>query len=93
MNTTAPAPEFTVERATVPAYGKGGRGNKSPLRLQIEALKPGEVLRWRPDASISNSKLDTAITQIRKHLPGKTYATRKVNGGFDIFCVEDMAQQ
>ena len=83
------ASEFIIEKAPPP---KGGRGVKSELRAKIEDLKPGEVLRWRGD-NVNAKQLENVLCLIRKKRPSKTYQARKVNGGHDIYCVEDMAHE
>jgi len=77
--------EFTIEQATPPPVA--GRGNpKSELSLKIEALKPGEVLRFRPpqEASVTGTNVRSTVARIRR-ISTRTYTTRKVDLGYDIY--------
>lgn len=76
--------EFTIEKAEAPSLI--GRGSpRSALRLQMEALEVGEVLRWRPkskDATVYTAH--RARFDINKAL-GRVLTVQKVEGGADIY--------
>jgi hypothetical protein len=76
------APEFTIEKA--PAGPVPVRGApKTPLRLQIEKLKIGEVLRWRPTGEARDVAHHCAY--VAGKALGAAFTTRKVDGGYDIY--------
>lgn len=76
--------EFTIEQATPPPVA--GRGNpKSELSLKIEALKPGEVLRFRPqDDTMTSNTVRSTVSRVRRSGEG-SYTVRKVDLGYDIY--------
>ncbi len=76
--------KFTIEQATPPPVA--GRGNpKSELSLKIESLKPGEVLRFRPqDDTVTATNVRSTVARIRRTTK-RTLMLRKVDGGFDIY--------
>lgn len=76
--------EFTIETAPPPADRIGGRGLKSDLRKQVEALKVGQVLRWRGDRA-NKAAVDATVKNIRRTFVERSFTTRKENGGFDIY--------
>jgi hypothetical protein len=74
--------EFTIEKAAagpVPARG----APKTPLRLHVEQLKVGEVLRWRPTGPVQNVAHRCAYSAAKAH--GFALTVRKVDGGYDIY--------
>jgi hypothetical protein len=78
--------EFTIETAE-PAKVNHGLP-KSPLRLELEKLEPGQVLRFRPrDDSSSLRWAHTAAHNAAKAL-GVRLKVRKVDGGLDIYRTE-----
>lgn len=71
-----PRIEMTLETApSLPCRGK----SKSPLRLKLEAMQPGQVLRIRGPVSRS------AVTCACQALRPAVFRVMKVNGGFDTF--------
>lgn len=76
--------EFTIDTATPPPVA--GRGNpKSELSVQIETLKPGEVLRFRPqDNTITGNTVRSTVSRVRRSGIG-SYTVRKVDLGYDIY--------
>jgi hypothetical protein len=78
-----PPEEFTIERAEAPPII--GRGSpKSDLRLKLEQLQEGEVLRWRPTQPHARSKAYHTAAAVAT-LTGATFKVRKENGGYDIY--------
>ena len=74
--------EFTIEKTTTPPPSRGAP--KSAVRWQMEALKPGEVLRWRPTGNQHIRTAHQAATSI--HRRGVARLTvHKVTGGADIY--------
>ena len=75
--------EFTILKSAPPA--RSGTGNpKSELRTQIEALKVGEVLQWRPQAAHSLKAAAGMAVLVRRRL-GYGLTVRKVDQGHDIY--------
>jgi len=72
--------EFIIEQAG-PAPGRGAP--KTPLRLQIEKLKIGEVLRWRPTGGAPDVAHRSAYNAAKALVA--VFSVRKVVGGFDIY--------
>jgi hypothetical protein len=83
MSTTA---EFIIEHASPPETR--GR-SKTALRLVLEKLAPGQVLRWRPTCTVGNSTgaIHSILKGIREQNPGRSFKVRKEDQGFDIFRV------
>jgi hypothetical protein len=76
-------PEFTIETAVPPIHHRGVQ--KSALRLRIEELKTGQVLRYRPtDAAPGPHQIHAAVSVIAKSNK-ITLTLRKVDGGVDIY--------
>ena len=74
--------EFTIETTTAPPPPRGAP--KSAVRCQMEALKPGEVLRWRPTGNQHIRTAHQAACDI--HRRGAARLTvHKVTGGADIY--------
>jgi hypothetical protein len=74
--------EFTIEKAEAPNVGRGSP--RSALRMQMESLKVGEVLRWRPTSNKTVATAHRASFDIRKAL-GRRFTVQKVEGGADIY--------
>jgi len=75
--------EFTILKAEPPAHVRN-RKPKGELRVQVEALKPGEVLQWRPVADpLPRAAYRTAVSVRKSH--GYTLDVRKVDLGYDIY--------
>jgi hypothetical protein len=80
------AAEFIIETARPPETC--GRP-KTALRLALEQLAPGQVLRWRPTCTVGNSfgAVHSILKGIREQNPGRSFKVRKEDQGFDIFRV------
>lgn len=76
-------PEFTIETATPPP-AKRGCHSISPLRVKLNALQPGQVLRWRSPSG-SNAKVQNVVQAIKKAHADRAFAVRKEDGGFDVY--------
>jgi hypothetical protein len=78
------ASEFIIE-AGRPSETRGRA--KRPLRLKLEQLQPGQVLRWRPVEvkGCTFGSVHSACGAIRKQHAERSFKVRKEHGGFDIF--------
>lgn len=78
------AAEFVIE-AGRPSETRGRA--KRPLRLTLEQLQPGQVLRWRPVEvkGCTFGSVHSACGAIRQQCPGRSFKVRKQDGGFDIY--------
>lgn len=75
--------EFTIVEAEPPTHVRN-RKPKCELRVQIEALKPGEVLQWRPVVDLLPRAAYRMAVSIRKS-SGYKLDVRKVDLGYDIY--------
>lgn len=81
--TPSPVSEFTIEKAEAPSVSRGSP--RSALRLQMETLNVGEVLRWRPSKSNQTAAAAHRLKfDIQKAL-GRRFTVHKVEGGADIY--------
>ena len=82
--------EFHIETAPAPRRGRGrlpglsADARKKPLVLHLQALRPGQVLRWRGER-VTYTRANNAIFSVRNITPEARYTVRKEDGGLDIY--------
>ena len=76
-------PEFVIEHAAPPPSRRGMKAT-SPQRDQIEALLPGQVLRWRGSEAL-RSRVNNAVQAVKLRHTDRAFETRKEDGGYDIY--------
>lgn len=75
--------EFTTLKAAPPTRNLP-RNPKSALLIELEKLKVGEVLQWRPVGEHSPKAAYSRAVQVRRS-HGYTVTVRKVDLGYDIY--------
>ena len=77
------SPEFIIETATPPPPRRGMKA-VNPQREAVSRLEPGQVLRWR-GPECRRDRVVNAIAATKAKHPGRTFTTRKEDGGYDIY--------
>lgn len=78
--------EFSIEVAAPPPSRRGRHQKvKKFLRLGVESLEAGQVLRWRPAVTPGRSRANEVALRVSKDFPGRKFTVRKEDGGFDIY--------
>jgi len=77
--------EFTIETAEPTPCRRGRHNHKLALRLAVESLQPGQVLRWRPSRATTRSRGGEVAWLVAREFPGRKFTTRKADLGFDIY--------
>lgn len=77
--------EFVIETASPPARWLGRP--RSNLRLMMEQMRPGQVLRWR-SPSCKKKAISSVIHLIKQKDKTAAWHVRKETGGFDIYRLE-----
>lgn len=79
--------EISIESAAPPPSmrGRHGKQRKEAIRLAVEGLQPGQVIRWRPLKAPSKSKANELCCLVKRQYQERQFTVRKEDGGFDIY--------
>lgn len=78
-----PMPELVIEKG-VPVPTDTPKGKRSPARIKLDAMEPGDSLLI-PTRMHSASAAHVMVRAVRRANPGREYTSRLVQGGVRVW--------